>query len=387
MKIKALRPLEDGMTEIAADELFGKIAGFAGYGFNKSHSVEYTLISWQCMWLKTHYTVEFVASAMSLMKDERLPALMRDAERLGIQIDLPEINTSTGQFEILTDVRLSIPFTRVKGISHNTADAIVAARAGGRFTSREDLEKRVERRRCNIGHIKKLDQIGAFADITPGSLPARHPDRIKDQIELLPGLITDLVPINRSMHTDKFTKAKIVELIREYRDKFGPGGDNDGLPVKPAFGKDAFFMAITDAPTGSEEESGTLTFGNSFISVNEALSIAGLSRNFGYWTSLIKRPKEGKQVSPAEIGLYFPYLEREIDLLKPPIIVLLGSGVVRHFFPDFKGKASEADGKIIYSEKYDANIVIGFNPGEVYFDPEKQNLLDNIMQSVADMAL
>lgn len=368
-----------------AGDLFDKIEGFAGYGFNKSHSIEYTLISWQCMWLKTHYAVEFIASALSSMKDERLPALIRDAERLGVQIDLPEINTSTEVIEILTDTRLSIPFTRVKGISKITANAITEARAAGKFTSREDLEKRVARRQCNIGHIKKLDLVGAFAEITPGALPARHPDRIKDQIDLLPGLITDIVPIGRSMHVDKFTKAKIVEVIREYRDTHGPGGSGDGLPIKPAFGKDAAFMAISDAPTPSEEENGTLTFGNSFIAVNESLSMAGLSRNFGYWTSLIKRPKEGKQVSPAEIALYLPYLEREIDLLKPTIIVLLGSQVVRQFFPDFKGKASEADGKIIYSPKHDANFVIGFNPGEIYFDPDKQGLLDAVMQSVADM--
>jgi DNA polymerase III subunit alpha len=370
-----------------AGELFDKIEGFAGYGFNKSHSVEYTLISWQCMWLKTYYAVEFFAAALTTMKDDRLPSLLKDAEHMGIEIDLPDINISTAEFEILTDTRLIIPFTRIKGLSDNTANAILKARKGGKFKSRADLETRVERRKCNIGHIEKLEKVGALASITPGSLPARHPDRIRDQAELIPGLITAIVPIDRSMHTDKFTKAKLGELVNEYREKHGPAGDGDGIPVKPCMGKSAKFMVIFDAPTNSEDTAGILTFGNGFPTVADALSEAGLTRSDAYWTSLIKRPKAGSSITPAEHKTYLPYLEREIELLKPTLIVLLGSTVVRHFIPGFKGKASEEAGKVVYDEKLDANILIGFNPGEVWFDPEKQIKLNEVFETAGRIVL
>jgi DNA polymerase-3 subunit alpha len=68
-------------TEDWAGELFDKIEGFAGYGFNKSHSVEYTLISYQAMWLKTYYPVEFFAAALSLMKEDKLPAILLGCRR------------------------------------------------------------------------------------------------------------------------------------------------------------------------------------------------------------------------------------------------------------------------------------------------------------------
>jgi DNA polymerase-3 subunit alpha len=368
--------------KIEAGNLFDKIEGFAGYGFNKSHSIEYSLISYQCMWLKTYYTVEFVASALTGMDEDKIPALLKDADRLGIEVCLPDINISSGEFEILNDAKLAIPFTRVKGISHNTANAIIEARKDGPFKSKEDLEKRVERRKCNIGHIDKLDRIGAFASIEPTQLPAKSRDRIKDQVELLPGLVTDIVPIEREMNVDKFTKAHVAKLILEYRDKHGPSS-GDGVPVKPAFGKNAKFMAIFDAPTSSEESIGMISYGNNFTSVSHALADADLSRADGYWTSLIKRPKEGKQVSPDEIKTFVPYLTKEIELLKPPLIVLMGTQSVRHFFPDFKGKASEAGGKVIYDKATNTNFIIGFNPGEIYHDPDKQQLLNDIMNTVS----
>jgi DNA polymerase-3 subunit alpha len=158
------------------------------------------------------------------------------------------------------------------------------------------------------------------------------------------------------------------------------------VPVKPCIGRSAKFMVITDAPTKGEEEQGQMAWGNSFGYIADALADAGLSRADGYWTALLKRPKEGKQVSSKEITTYAPYLQREIEAIKPPIIVLLGSQTVRHFIPDFKGKVSEVAGKIVYSKELDANVIIGFNPGEIYHAPEKQALLTEVFDRVAELA-
>lgn len=368
-----------------AESLFDNIATFAGYGFNKSHSVEYTLISYQVMWLKTYYPVEFFAAALTLMKEDNLPGLLRDAARLGITVDMPDINHSTGRFEIVTDTRLVIPFTRVKGVGERTAAAIIEARKTGPFTSMADFEARARGRNCNVGHIRKLDEIGAFANIEPGQKPTTHPDRILSQRELIPGLVSALVPVNRDMARDKETKIKIVELVRDWQEAHGPNGDNDGYPVKTVMGAKMRFMVITDAPTNGEERDGSLTTGNSFLSIQEALDSADLGKRDAYWTSLIKRTKKGKQITPDEINRYKPYLAQEIALLKPPVIVLLGSTTVRHFLPDFKGKASEAAGEVVYSKEFDANLVIGFSPGEVYHSPEKQDDLNKVFSKVAEI--
>lgn len=375
-----------GCEEDWAGALFDKIEGFAGYGFNKSHSVEYTLISYQSMWLKTNYPVEFFAAALSLMDEDKLPGLIKDATRFGIEVSMPDINASTDRFEIATDVRLVIPFQRIKGLSTNTTNAILEARKAGPFKDKADFLARVEKRKCNVSHQDKLDRVGAFCRIEPGQLPATDPSRVRDLIDLIPGLITANVPVNRDMHVDGDTRLEAAKIVDEYREKHGPGGDQtDGMPVRSAFGKKAKFMIIQDCASSQDEQEPFFGQSRSNDYAIAALAEHDLTAKDVYWTALVKRSKMDKQISPDEIATYLPYLKQELDLLKPPVIVLLGSGVVRHFFPDFKGKASEAAGKVVYSKDLDANIVIGFNPGEIFFSPEKQSDLVNVFHAVVDL--
>ena len=367
-----------GMTEDEATELFDKIEVFAGYGFNRSHSVEYTLISYQSMWMKTYWPVEFYAACLSLMKDEKLPGLLKDMAVSGIEVLPPDINHSTDQFEILTDTKLLIPFSRVKGIGANTVAAILEARKVGPFTSVDDLEKRVEKRRCNVAHRDKLRRVGAFASIDPAELPAKHPDRVKDQIELMPGLVSDTVPIGRPMVVETMTKAKLISLIARYQEA------EPGL-VKPCLGKTPRFMVVFDAPSIGEERAGQMTMAESFQSVSEALADAGLKRADGYWTALTKRPKAGKQVEPDEIKAFAPVLAEEINILKPPVILLLGSAAARHFIKDLKGNIIEHAGKVVYDKELDANLVVGFSPGMIYHDPDKQEVMNALFHMIAEM--
>ncbi len=374
-----------GATDKWAGDLFDMIEGFAGYGFNRSHSIEYSLISYQSMWLKTRYPVEFFAAGLTLMDEDKLPALLRDARRAGIDVDVPDINHSTGRFEIVTDTRLVIPFQRIKGLSEITTTVILEARASGPFTSVKDFVDRVERRKCNVRHQEILNKIGAFATIQSG-LPANDPSRIRDQLELIPGLITDTVPIDRDMHRDKATRAAIEELVMTYRINHGPGSENaDGMPIKPQFGKQAAIMVINDAPNGEEDTSGVMGTSRTNGAVLQALEEAGLSGSQVYWTSLIKRPKRGSMITPEEVERYAPYLAEEIRILAPPVIVLLGTMSVRHFIPDLRGKVYDVAGKVVYNRDLDANLVIGFSPGEIFYSPDKQSQLDLVFATVAEL--
>jgi DNA polymerase-3 subunit alpha len=370
-----------GADEKWAGQLFDKIEGFAGYAFNLSHSVEYTLISYQSMWLKTNYPVEFYAAALTLMDEDKLPGLIKDARDAGIVVDMPDINHSTKRFEIVTDKRLAIPFQRIKGISEKTAEAIMTARAAGPFADKEDFIKRVERRRCNVRHQDALDRVGAFANIEPGQLSSTHPERVKDQIELIPGLISAHVPIDRELNRDKDTRAAVTELVDEYRN----ADTSTGMPVKPSFGRSAKFMIVSDAPGNEEDVGGLMGFSRSNEAVVKAMDEHGLQMADAYWTALLKRPKKGRMITPEEIAVYKDYLDREINMLKPPVIVLLGSTTTRHFLKDFRGKASDQAGKVVYNNPLDTNLVIGFSAGEIYHDPEKQNNMNAVFAAVADL--
>jgi DNA polymerase III subunit alpha len=375
-----------GETEEWAKKLFDMIAGFAGYGFNRSHSVEYSLISYQSAYLKVKYPVEFYAAALSLMDDDKLPALISEAHSQGIQINPPDVNLSTERFEILTDSLLSIPFSRVKGLSERAAKSIVETRGAVPFKSKEDFEDRVDKRLINIAKRETLEKIGAFARITPGAPPARDPSRIKDQREFIPGLINDIVPINRDMQMDRISIRQLVKNIDDYKTTLA----SDGAQVRPSFSTKSKIMVIFDAPSGgrnSEETAGVMGRGSAFAweatvrSINEV----GFSINDLYITALLKRPKSGKSIDPDEIRLYEPYLKEEIQLLKPPTIVALGSNITRWFFPDLKGKASDQAGKVVYHKGFDANVIIGFSPGEIWHDPDKQSKLDEVFAAAMSL--
>jgi DNA polymerase-3 subunit alpha len=365
-----------------AGALFDKIEGFAGYGFNKSHSVEYTLISYQCMWLKTNFPVEFYAAALTVMDEDKLPSLLREAKMEGIVVETPSINSSTGRFEIITDTRLSMPFQRIKGLSSKTVEAILDARAAGPFLSKADFLTRVEKRRCNIKHQDCLEKVGAFAWLELSTPRPDDPCRIKDQIELLPGLITASVPISHDFNRDKLTKEAIADVVDAYRARTR---EEEGTAIKPHFGKKARFMIISDCPGNEEDGSGLMGLSRSNNAVMEAMLEVGIDMSDVYWTALVKRPKRGKQVTPEEIALYADDLKQEIEITRPPIIVLLGSQTVRHFIPGFKGKASDSAAKIIHMPDLDANVVIGFSPGEIWHDPDKQTAMNEVFEAVATM--
>jgi DNA polymerase III subunit alpha len=382
-KIKSVTPTDDGIAESAAEALWSDIEGFAQYSFNKSHTYAYGLISYQAMYLKTYHPLAFYAASMTVMPSEKLLGLMMDAKSNGVTITYPDINRSTDRFEISYGSKeIVIPFQRVKGVSNKTAEEILRARASGPFLSKQDFVSRVNRRICNVRVQDALEKIGAFASVDPMQPSANDPCRIKDQVELIPGLVSDFVPVNRDMHRDKATRDEIMAIVDEYRAALGPVSGGDGMPCKPHFGRSASVMIITDAPSSSEEAGGVIGIASYSDAVQRALQANGMTTAHVYWTSLIKRPKRGTQVSPEEITLYKPYLDREIAALQPTVIVTLGTQSSRTFIPTLKGKVSDMAGKVVYFSDIDANVVVGFSPGEIWHDASKMSLLEDVFAVV-----
>jgi DNA polymerase-3 subunit alpha len=365
-----------GMDAASAGVLFDQIEVFAGYAFNKSHAAEYSLISYQCMWLKTHYPVEFYAAALSTVDEKKLQVIVNDAIKHGIKILSPDINISTNEFVIGNDTTLYIPFNRIKGVSDKGGDAIIRARQDGPFNSIADLTKRVERRLCNIRVVESLNKVGAFSRVE-SQQPATDVSRRKDQMILLPGLMTGIVTSDRTIPVDKFTVAEIVK-IREEVNAVNP----NAFHSSPRFGKNAKFMVIMDGPGRSEEMERMFTRGETFQYIAAALQVVEMEVHDAYWTGLVKKRKVGKTYTPSEVKTYQPFLDREIALLKPPLIVTLGNNASRYLVPELKGDMMEHVGRTFYNEKLDAMILIGFNPQTIYFTPENLDLLAELFETV-----
>lgn len=384
-----------GLSEKRAAALFDRIEKFAGYAFNRSHAVEYSLISYQAMWLKVYYPLEFYAASLTTLaqssshdRDAKIAGLIRDAEDHDVQVLPPSINHSTARFEIASDKHLVIPFNAAKGISDNTTNAILEARKAGKFTSVEDFLARVEKRKCNVRHQDILRRVGAFVCIDPAEAPALDPSRLKDQMELLPGLFVGGIAADRDIPTDEFTRAKLAKIIKEWRG-LTDGPLADTVRPVPQLGQKAKFMVITDGPQWSEEQNDKLATGESFAFMSEALAMNDLRKSDAYFTTLVKCPKpEGEKFYPNDmINASWPYLQQEIELLKPPVIVLLGTATVRHFLKGIKGPVLDHAGKVQYDRALDASLVIGFNPAMIAFDDAKQRVLNEIMGQVKEMVL
>ncbi len=377
------------MDETQAGYLFDKIEAFAGYGFNRSHAVEYSLISYWTMWVRVRYPAEYFAACMSIVKEEKLPGLVGDARSCGIEVLPPDINRSTDRYTIPDDSHILAPFSSVKGVSENTAQAIMKLRnkAGGSFATADDFKDAAAqpKSKVNVRVVSNLEKVGALAHIQPGSLPPRHLDRRKDQTELMPGLIIDAVKADR--HTDmsdKFMKAKIISIVSEYqecedcdlKDKAHPGARLKNI-VK--------FMVVSDCPSWQEEKKNLLLEGDAGTVIKSAIKAAKLSVTEGYYTTLVKAKKEGKILTNEQINGCTKFIERELEIVRPPIIVALGSASIRYFLPGVKTPPSELAGKVIYDAKREASIVCGINPQQIAFDPSKSEIIDAVFEKVAEI--
>lgn len=377
-----------GLHEEVAKRLFDQVEGFAGYAFNKSHSVEYTVISYWSMWFKTYYPAEFFAATMTVADEDRRKSLLRDCSKKGIEVAPPDINKSSDRFEIgegpSGETLLYAPFQAINGLSEKSARAIMAAKAkhGKPFVSKQEFIDVVNRRACNVRQQERLDKVGAFAEIEPGQLPARHPDRVKDQKQLLKGLVSAMVKADRKIDVSPFVKSELTKLISQCQSCTKCALHEQEHPI-PRLGRSPKIFIVTDAVNWGEEQSGKIGEGECSGYIREAMKHAGLTMADVYITSMIKSKVKSADVTNEMINNCTPYLKREIELLKPAVILALGSRVARHLCPDLKGGWEEIFGQDIYDPELDASVIIGLNPMMIYQDSGKQRLLNEAFESAA----
>ena len=375
-----------GMTIERAEAIWENIATFGSYGFNKSHSVEYTIISFITMWLKIHYPLAFYAAALSVMKEDRLSSLVEDMKRFGISIRTPDVNLSDLDFKIdYVNRCLIVPLNRIKGLSSKTAQAVLDAREdGGLFKTIKDFEARVQKRSCNVRHRELIERVGGFGSCQEPNAPAyNHPSRQRDQMELLPGLFDQKVIIDRDIVWDEFTKKQIAELIIKPSREL-----SNALPPLPRCGKKPKMMVILDCPTWADEKAGRIMDADNADFIKEAMSEAGLNwSSDAYYTFCVKVPKFGRRLSNEEIEKWKPLLFKEIQIINPPIIVVLGSETFRVLCPDEKSSFSESAGKVLYRKDLDANVVVGISPGSVWMDGTKQATMNLAFEKATELLL
>lgn len=353
------------------------------------------------MWIKVYYPAEFYAAAMTVIeKEEQLAGLVGDAQSKKLHVLPPDLNKSSNRIEIEGEDKLYAPFQAIKGVSTNVAAAIMKLRerAGGRFTIGASgagcipgLEPAVQkevlgRTVVNARHREALERIGALYSITGEGRAPTHPERLRDRLELLPGFTVDMVKPDRSLMVEGLAAIKITRLVADYQGC--EGCSLKGMPhPKVRMGAKPKFMVVFDAPTWQEEREGRMLEGNTLDVIKAALSGIGMSVADGYYTSLVKsaKPKDQKQLSNEQINGCSQWLKQEIEILKPPVIIAMGSNSVRYFAPGIKGSPSDLAGKVIYNKELDASVIFGLNPGSIFHDPSKVKLVEAAFEKLGQL--
>lgn len=169
-----------GVSEKVAAEVFDLMAAFAGYGFNKSHSAAYGLLTYQTAYLKYHHPHEFMASLMTCDKDDIDKVVKNVAEAKAMDIDVlpPNVNQSGTHFSVVrveksTKKAIRFGLSAIKGVGEAAVESLLEVRnAQGSFRSLFALCEQVDSRRVNKKALDSLIKAGALDDLIPGRAQA-----------------------------------------------------------------------------------------------------------------------------------------------------------------------------------------------------------------------
>jgi DNA polymerase III subunit alpha len=154
-----------GVTPKVAADIFDLIEKFAGYGFNRSHSVAYALIAYQTAWLKAHYPAAFMAAVLSadMDKTDKVVTMIAECRDMKLAILPPDINRCDYVFAPTDEQTILYGLGAIKGLGQGAIEAILGARKeGGAFSDLFDFCRRIDLRKVNRRVLESLIRAGAL---------------------------------------------------------------------------------------------------------------------------------------------------------------------------------------------------------------------------------
>jgi DNA polymerase III subunit alpha len=158
------RAVARGHDQHVIEDIAAQIETFGRYGFNKSHAVAYSVLSYQTAWLKTYYPAEFMAALLSseIGNTDKVVQYINEARELGLEVLAPDVNESGFKFTVVGEQRIRFGLGAIKNVGAGAIESIIAGRrAGGPYRSIVDLCDRVDLRLCNKRVLEALIDAGA----------------------------------------------------------------------------------------------------------------------------------------------------------------------------------------------------------------------------------
>lgn len=156
--------IKNGISESIANRIFDQVEYFSGYGFNRSHSSAYALISYRTAYLKANYPVGFMTALLNSERDntDKIVEYVQEAERMKIKILPPDINESDALFKVMDAKTIRFGLLAVKNVGRGAIESIIQARAQKPFVSLEDFCLRIDLRLANRKVLESLIKCGAL---------------------------------------------------------------------------------------------------------------------------------------------------------------------------------------------------------------------------------
>ena len=160
---------KNDIKKTTAEKIFDLIEKFAGYGFNKSHSAAYAMLSYQTAYLKTYFPEHFMAAVLSteLGNTDKINTLINECKEMKIKVLTPDIQTSNKHFNVNADLDIKYGLGAIKGVADSFIDHVIEVRKKNSFKDLFDLTKKVNIRLGGKRSIEALTKAGAFDELVP----------------------------------------------------------------------------------------------------------------------------------------------------------------------------------------------------------------------------
>jgi DNA polymerase-3 subunit alpha len=157
------RAVSRGHDRRVIEDIAAQIETFGRYGFNKSHAVAYSILSYQTAWLKAHYPAEFLAALLSseIGSTDSVVEYINEARDLGLEVLAPDVNESRFKFAVVGERRIRFGLGAVKMVGEGAIASIIAGRAEQPYRSLVELCERIDLRLCNKRVLEALIDAGA----------------------------------------------------------------------------------------------------------------------------------------------------------------------------------------------------------------------------------
>ena len=157
------------IKKATAEKIFDLIEKFAGYGFNKSHSAAYAMLSYQTAYLKAYYPEYFMAAVLSteLGNTDKINTLINECKELKINVLIPDIRTSNKHFNVNEDLDINYGLGAIKGVASSFIDHVLEIRQQHSFKDLFDFTKKINIRLGGKKSIEALTKAGAFDELAP----------------------------------------------------------------------------------------------------------------------------------------------------------------------------------------------------------------------------